>query len=158
MGGAVGALGGGTATLGGQVRDVVTAGVCRNTVGIFMGLGGVDDEEDGAWDEGVNHEVFEGWVGRAVRLLKAGSLFAEIVSGADTVLVVTTQGGAVKVRDVVDSIVEEVTVIRDDCGAEVGMGESSRISKIEESREDVSEAFLFILVTSRGLAGVPLQL
>ena len=89
---------------------------------------------------------------------KAESLFAETFSGAETVLVVRTHGGAEKVRDTVDTDVEGAAVISDSMGVEEGVGESSRISKIEVSSDEVSEAFLFILVTSRGLTGVPLQL
>ena len=111
----------------------------------------MDAEEGGARDGVVNHGVYEGGTVRAVRLLKAGSLLA------DTVLVVRTEGGTVKVSETVEDNVEEATVIRDDIGAEIGGGVSSRISKIEASREEVSEAFLFILVTRRGLPGVPLQ-
>ena len=93
-----------------------------------------------------------------MRLLKAESLFVEMFSGAGTVLVVRTHGGAEKVRDTVDTDVEGAAVISDSMGVEEGVGESSRISKIEVSSDEVSEAFLFILVTSRGLTGVPLQL
>ena len=122
-----------------------------------MGLGGLNpglnDEEDGAWGEGVDRGA-----GRAVRLLKAESLFVEMFSGAVTVLVVRTHGGAEKVRDTVGNDVEGAAVISDSMGVEEGVGESSRISKIEVSSDEVSEAFLFILVTSRGRTGVPLQL
>ena len=41
-------------------------------------------------------------------------------------------------------------------GCNCGM-ESSTISKKESLNEDISEAFLFILLTTRGLTGVPWQ-
>ena len=77
------ALGGGGAdTLGGQGggRERVMPGGWRNTGGICMGLGGLDEEEDGGWlggasvvSDGVDCRGCTGWV-RRVRLLKAGSL------------------------------------------------------------------------------------
>ena len=161
-GGAAGPEGGAGGPEGGGAvpgRAAGKEGAWRNTFGMCMGLGGLDeDEEVGAWREGVDRGAWVGWAMRDVRLLKAGSLLAEVYSRAETELVVRTHEGTEKVRDTVDNDEEGAAVISEAMGFEVWVGESSRISKIEVSSEEVSEAFLFILVTSRGLAGVPVQL
>ena len=70
-------------------------------------------------------------------------------------LVVRMLGGTEKVRDMVEEVVEGAAVIRKGVG--FGVCESSRISKTEDSRDDVSAAFLLNLLMILGLAGVPLQ-
>ena len=89
-GGAVAAAldGGGAAALrgqeGGRGRDM--PGGWRNTVGMCIGHGGLDEEEGGGWFGGAIVAVDDcggGWVRREVRLLKAGSLWAETVHSKD---------------------------------------------------------------------------
>ena len=124
-----------------------------------IGLGGLGEEEVGAWLEGGGVRV--GRARREERLLNVGSLWVDTVWGAEMELVVRRLGGLEKVRDTVgrfsDGAVEGVPVVMDGISEVERGGEESSISKVELSNEEVSDTFLFILVTMRGLAGVPLQ-
>ena len=132
-------------------------GAWRKTGGILTGLGGwllrilaAVPWADEDWGRGRE--------GRLVKLVKAGSrgwIRERIGFEAENVLVVVGAREDVLARDSVDGAWRDGTEGKGKEELGGAEGESSRISKIELSKD---EAFLFILVTILGRTGVPLQL